>query len=377
MEWAKPIPELFELGLLPLVRQLNILDDRPGSFTLELFRLCNPSYFSAFKNLRELRIDGLQVSHFMPNIQRHFEYFAPTVESLALVWPVASCRQILYLIGLFKNLQDFTLCNFYPTEENEVTTNLALVPPCHPPPLRGWLTLKHFFPKAEKLLDGMVALYGKFRFRYVILWWVECMQRVVDACADTLETLELEDSPHGEEIFPWKSKEGEAETGRFTDTETFARLQSNLAVSRCKSLRTLRISLKPVLLSPFHGTSAPDFLKPILFTVEPPLPLDVVMVFHDDFFSFGCDSQWSRVHVERLKSGEKCDECDDKYLDRFKALGKVHKERKFRLVLCAEVLGSIVEGATRVLQRNLDAHRDGELGYLLSESSVISTIPHL
>lgn len=79
--------------------------------------------------------------------------------------------------------------------------------------------------------------------------------------------------------------------------------------------------------------------------------------------------------MERFKGDRRCGECDEKHLERFKVLGKIHKERNFRLVLCAEVPGSMVEGATRILQRDVDAHRDGELGHLLSESSVISTIP--
>ena len=82
-------------------------------------------------------------------------------------------------------------------------------------------------------------------------------------------------------------------------------------------------------------------------------------------------------HMDRLKNGDECAKCSENYLEQFRALGEVHKERNFRLVLCAEVPGSMVEGATRVLQRNLDAHKDGELGYLLSGSSVIATVPRI
>ena len=186
--WPRPLQESYKLNLLPLVRQFNIL----SGFTLEQFHLCDISHFSAFTNLRELRIDGLQVSEFIPNIQRHFKYFAPTVESLTLVWPKASCRQILYLIGLFKKLRDLTLSSFHPTDEDETTAHLALVPPSTPP-LSGRLTLESFTSKAEKLLDWMIALCGGLRFRHVDLFYVECMHRVVDACAETLEILELDE----------------------------------------------------------------------------------------------------------------------------------------------------------------------------------------
>ena len=190
-EWPNPLKMLHEFCLLPYVKRLSILEGRCEDFTLELFCLCSLEYFSAFKNLRELSIDRLRVADFIPNIQQHFEHFAPTIESIALYLPLASCREILYFIGSFKNLQDFTLRDFHATKEDEVTANLALVPLSPPPPPRRWLTLEYV-----ELVDGMVTLYGGFR--YVALRRVGRIQRVIDACADTLEILELK---NGEETF--------------------------------------------------------------------------------------------------------------------------------------------------------------------------------
>jgi hypothetical protein len=56
-------------------------------------------------------------------------------------------------------------------------------------------------------------------------------------------------------------------------------------------------------------------------------------------------------------------------------LGKAHKVRDFRLVLCAEVCGAVVECSTKVLELHVEAHRPGKLRSLLSESSIISTEP--
>lgn len=49
----------------------------------------------------------------------------------------------------------------------------------------------------------------------------------------------------------------------------------------------------------------------------------------------------------------------------------------FQLVLCAEVPGSMVDCALNALKDFVEVHKDGEFGYLLSQSSIISTIPGL
>lgn len=197
-ERSIPLQESYGLGLLSLAKRFSILTEDWGGST-QRFRKCNFGYFSALQNLRELRIDNPLVPSFVQNVEQYLDRFPPAVESLSLSGNGASCRQILYLIGLFKGLQDFKLCDFDPAEEDEVTANLAPFPR-FVPPLRGWLTLR-FLSSGEEFLDGMVAIYGRLRFRCVDLWEVGCMQRVLGACTDTLETLQLhEDNPYGEEF---------------------------------------------------------------------------------------------------------------------------------------------------------------------------------
>jgi len=66
-------------------------------------------YFSVLTNLQELGIDIFQTSGFISNPRRHFGHPSSTLRFLALKDPRGSCRQILYFVGLFPNLQDLEL----------------------------------------------------------------------------------------------------------------------------------------------------------------------------------------------------------------------------------------------------------------------------
>ena len=200
-EWPKPLQKSYNLGLLPLVKRFRIrmaayLCHR--KFTPEWLDRRTLRYFSALNNLQELGIDNLQVSSFMPNIQQYFGHFAPTLRFLALREPDGSCRQILYLIGLFPNLQDLKLCYPLVREEEESTADSTLVP-LFVPPLCGRLTLTCF--TREKLIEEMVILFGGLRFRYMDLFRVRCVRLLLDACAESLETLRVYPTdPYGENL---------------------------------------------------------------------------------------------------------------------------------------------------------------------------------
>ena len=180
---SKEFQEAYKLDLLPFVKRLNILSD---NFTPEGFGVTNFSYFSAFKNLRELGIVGLKVSSFIPDIHRYFGPFAGALQSLALEIPEGSCRQLLYFIGHFKNLQDLRLSEFCPTKDDETTANLN---PPYKPPLRGRLSLYKL--SGDELVEEMIGLYKKLYFRCVDLFWVQSAAQILDACAETLEILQL------------------------------------------------------------------------------------------------------------------------------------------------------------------------------------------
>ena len=143
-------------------------------------------YFSAFTHLQELGIDYLEVSRFMPNIQQFFGHLSPTLRFLALQKPNGSCRQILYFIGLFPNLQDFKLQHDFTQDEQESAADATLIP-LSTPPLRGWLTLTCC--KKGILVKNMITLFGGLRFRYMDLFGVTFVRLLLGACTETLETL--------------------------------------------------------------------------------------------------------------------------------------------------------------------------------------------
>lgn len=190
-EWPKPLQKSYNLGLLPLVKRFRL---RMAAyvcyrkFTPEWLGSRNLRYFSALTNLQELGIDNLQVSSFMPDIQRYFAHFAPSLRLLALKEPEGSSRQILYFIGLFPNLQDLKLCYPLPREELETADDSTLVP-LFVPPLRGRLTLTCF--TREALVKDMIALFGGLRFRYMDLFRVTCARLLLETSAENLETLRL------------------------------------------------------------------------------------------------------------------------------------------------------------------------------------------
>ena len=195
--WPEPFVDLDQRSLLRCVRRLDmILLQHETEFTFGGER--DLRYFSALTNLRELWMDNLELSSFMPNIKQCFGHFAPALRSLALYIPKASPWQIMYFVGLFQDLQDLKLLvDIMLTRGYETAANLGLVPLSRPP-LNGWLTLRGC--GREEIVDDMVTLYGGLRFRCVYLCDVIYTQRVLDECATTLETFRMEPGWRGENI---------------------------------------------------------------------------------------------------------------------------------------------------------------------------------
>ena len=189
--WPKPLRHSYYLGLLPLVKRFRIRqtfcfrpEDLFGSNRFSQRTLC---YFSAFTSLQELGMDDLQISTFMPNIKEYFGHLSPNLRSLALVRPTGSCREILYFIGLFPNLQDLKL--HYDVVQEQENEDHATPPPLSVPPLQGQLTLTCF--GREKLMEEMINHFGGLHFRFMDLFRVNCARLLLSACAGTLETLRL------------------------------------------------------------------------------------------------------------------------------------------------------------------------------------------
>jgi len=133
-------------------------------------------------------IDYLDIPSFIPKIQQYFGHFLPAVHSLALREPRGSRRQIIYFIGLFKHLEDLKLIYDKVNSQGEPEDDPTLVPPFIPP-LRGRLTVTCL--TRVGILEDMIDLFGGIRFRYMSLFNVVEMRLLLDACAETLETLRL------------------------------------------------------------------------------------------------------------------------------------------------------------------------------------------
>ena len=196
--WPTPLRRSYNLGLLPFVKRFRIRFSC-GKFGPDRLDKCTLRYFSALTNLQELGIDSLQISSCMPNIRQYFGHLSPTLRFLALREPKGSCRQILYFIGLFPNLQDLKLS--YPVEEEEQESAIdADLVPLSIPPLRGRLTLTCF--TREMLMKDMIDLFGGLRFRCMDLFRVKCVRLLLDACVESLERLRLYPSdPYREDLF--------------------------------------------------------------------------------------------------------------------------------------------------------------------------------
>ena len=197
--WPKPLQEANKLGLLPLVKKFRV---RVGfsdtaMFSPKRFNWGTLRQFSALTNVQELAIDYLDIPSFMPKIRRYFGHFSPKVRSLALRKPKGTNRQILFFIGLFQHLEDLKLLYdvIYPQEE-EPADDRTLVP-SFVPPLRGRLTITCFGKRVD-LLEDMIGVFGGIRFRHMDLFNVKGTWLLLDACAETLETLRLcPTDPHG------------------------------------------------------------------------------------------------------------------------------------------------------------------------------------
>lgn len=143
--------------------------------------------FSTLTNVQELFIDDLDIPSFIPGIQRYFGQFSPTLRSLTLREPKGPDRQVVFFIGLFPHLKDLELRSSR-LPQKESTGDLELVPPSVPP-LRGRLTGRYF--GGAGLAKTMISLFGGVQFSHMDLSSMDGAQRLLYACANTLETLQL------------------------------------------------------------------------------------------------------------------------------------------------------------------------------------------
>ena len=191
-QWTNHIQHMNKLDLLPFVKKLRICGTQIGhrhGFYPELASYSLLHKFSALSNVRELLIEYLDISNFTQRPQRLFCHFLPTVQSLALIKPKGSHRQIIYFIGLFQHLEDLNLQPKFPKLKQEYSVDDLTLIPHFAPPLRGRLTM--LFSNKVELVGDMISLFGGLRFRSMDLYCVDGMRLLLGACAETLETLRL------------------------------------------------------------------------------------------------------------------------------------------------------------------------------------------
>ena len=184
----KPLYKLHELGLIPLVKEIRVRQGvgREAWFAPRAFNRHDLQYFSAFANVQTLVLQCLQIYRFIPGIERYFEQFSPTLQSIVLSNLHCTRRQLLYFLSLFPNLDDIEIRHALAPQRVD---DSGLIP-LSAPKLRGQLVL-HYFLWTETWTD-LIALCGGLRFRYMNLRGSHyCTPILLEGCAETLETLRL------------------------------------------------------------------------------------------------------------------------------------------------------------------------------------------
>ena len=342
--WPKPLRNMHKLGLLPLVKKFQIQID-----TLYHFRRFSPTrlscctlrHFFMLTNVQELGIDYLDIPSFMPRIRRYFQYLSPTVRSLALREPKGSRRQILYFIGLFEHLEDLKLLYDKVKYREEPADDQTPVPP-FVPPLRGRLTIMYF--TRVGLLEEMIDLFGGIKFRYMDHYDVDGTRLLLNACAETLESLRLYPAdPRGR---------GLALISVHVWADSFAAISSlwDFDLSRNKSLQTLEIRARYL-----DGTR---LLAYTLSTITSPVFSEVTVFYRDLDFPGVRPSRWPNQWpvLRPLLLDESAREAS-RHEWRFNALRTVHKVRNFQLVLCADVWDGVGEYVVQMLKQAVAAEK--------------------
>ena len=332
--WSVPLPDMRKLGLLPLVKKFRIrrrfIHDPPYLFSPERFNDCTLHHFSALTNVQELVIDCLDIPSFMPEIHPYFGHFLPSVRSLVLEAPKGSCRQIIYFIGLFQHLDDLELLYNPHDPQDELVDDPTLVP-SFAPPLRGQLTLT-VFTKVD-ILKGMIDLFEGIRFRRMDLYDVHGVGLLLDACAETLETLRLYPAD-------LRGKEHSLNNTQ-VPADNLAAVHSigDFNLSRNKSLRTLEVTAFHIGIAMLcHSPNTA--MRPLTYalsTITSPMFSEVIVFYRERDFDV--------VPMHRQQ---------------FKGFRMMYKVRGFRLALCVDAWGGKMERYVRRLKMVVAAERENK-----------------
>ena len=193
-QWARdtsharlhPLESLHKLDLLDFVKRVEFETIfwtpwlNPAIFDCESLQ-----HFRALKNLQDLTIADLDFSEFPAGTGKYFGHFSPTLRSVGLSAPRGNRRQLLAFFGLFPKLDDLKISNYKTWTGGHEALDTPLVP--MEGRLQGRLALNQFGD--EELLRDMIFAYGGIRFTSMDLHDVQGTQLVLEACANTLETV--------------------------------------------------------------------------------------------------------------------------------------------------------------------------------------------
>ena len=347
--WPNSIRDRHRLGLLPLVKEFRLQGGYPW-LSPDRFTYCALRRFSALTNVQKLEINCLNIPSFMPRIKQYFGHFLPTVRSLVLKGPMGSPRQIIYFIGLFRDLEDLELTNQAFLKEQAGDPTLV---PTFIPPLRGSLKLAYF--NGAKFWKDMINLFGGIRFRHMDLYEMNGEQSFLDACAETLESVVLDPIDCGGEQLSLKGIQALADyfVVQFSHWSRYLRL----SLSRNKSLRTLLVPWSSIIFAPGGGSpSTSAFFKHMLSTITPSVPFKILVLYTDNDFSGLENRRPERRLIRKLWWVEREEEVS-RHRRIFEVFREVQKVRKFQLELCASVWGSVGEEPVQILEEAIAKER--------------------
>ena len=297
-QWPNPLRHMHTLGLLPFVKTLWVGGICDRAFSPKWFNWYTLRRFTALNNVQRLLIDYLDIPSFMPRIRQYFGHFIPTVQELRLKNPIGSRQQIIYFIGLFQRLDSLNLTYDRFGSQGEPPDDLTLFPP-FTPPLRGWLKLTSF--RRVGLLKDMIDLFGGLRFCRMNLFNVGGMPLLLNACAETLEILQVYPTDPCGEQFPQKgvriSTNGSAVNSSLLDFDL-------LRNKSLRSLQTMASSIDGVLRD-----IASRFFNHMLSTVKSPV-FSQVMIIHE-WSDFGGMVSWQYPKLPPLREVSRAERAEE------------------------------------------------------------------
>ena len=217
------------------------------------------------------------------------------------------------------------------------------------------------------ILKDMIDLFGGIRFRYMDIRYANGMQLLLNACAETLETLHFDPTDlHGEQLSP---KRMQFLGNNFMVGSSFR----DFGFSRNNSLRTLEIPAQSII-GPKHGFCAPNSdtlssLSTALSTITSPTFSEVIIIYRGGDFS-GVASHPPDIYKE-MTPADRAREASW-HRGQFEVFRQMYEVRDFQLMLCADVWDRIGEYAVGVLKRAIAAEKVAKrLDYLPSEPLVV------